>query len=407
MPVYHYWIAAPRRAAHLAVRESLASALSVQLIAVPKMRGVLLLVTLLLCGCSLSPPTVEARRRKLQKAVVRSAPHGEEVLDFQLWQPASDDGDTPGSEFEIHRLASTPSIYRVDNFLDGAACERLISLALDSPTLAESEVNWKAESDLSAGNGAWRRSTSAFLPKEGKAVDPAVAALSAKVSRLTRIPEAVLSRGNSLQIARYRPGDHYWPHFDSRHLKDLGEKAFIKLLEAGGGGAARLTNAMLSVQGFPYAARYATVLLFLRAPADGGNTSFPLVSATAVEEPTGPVEKQMDLLSSKNAHAHQIWRQHSAQCEHGLTVAPQQGSALLFYNHKLSADGRVGELDRLTFHGGCDVLAGEKWVANYWIELPPSSFCDECNDGGGGEVETMSVEYEPTTGVRLRGKKPP
>jgi|EP01044_Picomonas_judraskeda_P002087 hypothetical protein len=374
---------------------------------VPKIRGVLLWVTFLLGCCSLSPLTVEARRRKLQKTVRSSATHGEELeRAFQLWQPASD-GDTLGSEFTIHQLSSTPSVYRVDNFFDAAACERLISLALDSPTLAESEVNWKAESDLREGNGAWRHSTSAFLPKEGKAVDPTVAALSAKVSRLTRVPEAVLSRGNSLQIARYRPGEHYWPHFDSRHLKDLGAEAFIKLLEAGGGGAARLTNAMLSAQGFPYAARYATVLLFLRAPAEGGNTSFPLVSATAVEEPTGPVEKQLDSLSSKNTHAHKIWRQHSAQCEHGLTVTPQQGSALLFYNHKLSADGRLGELDRLTFHGGCDVLAGEKWVANYWVELPPSFFCDECSDGGGGEVETMSVEYDQATGVRLRGKKPP
>ena len=52
----------------------------------------------------------------------------------------------------------------------------------------------------------------------------------------------------------------------------------------------------------------------------------------------------------------------------------------------------------------CD---GEKWVANYWVELPPSFFCDECSDGGGGEVETMSVEYDQATGVRLRGKKPP
>ena len=38
------------------------------------------------------------------------------------------------------------------------------------------------------------------------------------------------------------------------------------------------------------------------------------------------------------------------------------------------ADGRVGELDPASFHGGCSVWKGEKWIANYWIEIEPP-FC--------------------------------
>ena len=30
----------------------------------------------------------------------------------------------------------------------------------------------------------------------------------------------------------------------------------------------------------------------------------------------------------------------------------------------------MGELDKLTLHGGCDVIDGEKWVAHFWINAP-------------------------------------
>ena len=161
----------------------------------------------------------------------------------------------------------------VDDFIDGSLCDQLIELALASPTLSEAQVNWKEDSDLSDGNEAWQRSSSAFLPKAGRQMDPAVAMLNAKVAWLTRILEWALGRGNSLQIARYHPGQHYWPHFDSRHLKDLGEQA---LLDAGGGGAVWLSSSrqrtLLSSAGFPHATRFATVLLFLKEPDAGGNT---------------------------------------------------------------------------------------------------------------------------------------
>lgn len=31
--------------------------------------------------------------------------------------------------------------------------------------------------------------------------------------------------------------------------------------------------------------------------------------------------------------------------------------------------GWLGELDQLSQHGGCDVLEGNKWVANLWLTL--------------------------------------
>ena len=31
--------------------------------------------------------------------------------------------------------------------------------------------------------------------------------------------------------------------------------------------------------------------------------------------------------------------------------------------------GWLGELDQYTFHGGCDVKQGTKWIANSWISV--------------------------------------
>jgi len=30
----------------------------------------------------------------------------------------------------------------------------------------------------------------------------------------------------------------------------------------------------------------------------------------------------------------------------------------------------MGELDRFSLHGGCDVKQGEKWISNMWITAP-------------------------------------
>ena len=52
-------------------------------------------------------------------------------------------------------------------------------------------------------------------------------------------------------------------------------------------------------------------------------------------------------------------------------MKPKKGTALLWYNHFLNeTDGWLGEEDAHTLHGGCDVVKGEKWIANMWIPAP-------------------------------------
>lgn len=53
-----------------------------------------------------------------------------------------------------------------------------------------------------------------------------------------------------------------------------------------------------------------------------------------------------------------------------VVVKPERGKALLWYNHMVdNSTGWLGELDKYSFHGGCDVRRGTKWIANHWISL--------------------------------------
>ncbi len=46
----------------------------------------------------------------------------------------------------------------------------------------------------------------------------------------------------------------------------------------------------------------------------------------------------------------------------GLAVWPRRGDMAFWYNND-----RNGALDGYTYHGGCPVLAGSKWITNKWI----------------------------------------
>ena len=53
-----------------------------------------------------------------------------------------------------------------------------------------------------------------------------------------------------------------------------------------------------------------------------------------------------------------------------VVVKPEKGKAVLWYNHRVdNATGWLGELDNYSFHGGCNVRRGTKWIANHWISL--------------------------------------
>ncbi len=59
----------------------------------------------------------------------------------------------------------------------------------------------------------------------------------------------------------------------------------------------------------------------------------------------------------------------SSHCDKAnLVYMPKKGAALFWYNHVIDAyTGWLGNLDQMSSHGGCDVMQGEKWAANNWL----------------------------------------
>ena len=43
----------------------------------------------------------------------------------------------------------------------------------------------------------------------------------------------------------------------------------------------------------------------------------------------------------------------------------------MWYNNFIDPEsGLLGSVDRYSLHGGCDIIKGEKWIANNWITAP-------------------------------------
>merc|ERR1712241_806531 len=98
--------------------------------------------------------------------------------------------------------------------------------------------------------------------------------------------------------------------------------------------------------------RHATLLCYLRSPAVGGETVFPLAGMQS--------QSAVSLASFDEART---WLKQGewvgTPC--GLSVAPVAGDAVLWYNLSES-----GSPDFATCHAALAVGSGEKWVANLW-----------------------------------------
>ena len=55
-----------------------------------------------------------------------------------------------------------------------------------------------------------------------------------------------------------------------------------------------------------------------------------------------------------------------ATCRSKFSVKPYAGRAVLFYSQHPN-----GEEDKMSVHGGCPVLKGDKWAANLWVWNTP------------------------------------
>ena len=207
--------------------------------------------------------------------------------------PAIDDGvlyvDVGDRRVPVLMHLPEPRIVLFGDFLSKQECDRLVEAA--RPRMQRSMT-----ADPRTGEtmvDTVRTSRGMFFHRDET---PLVRTIEARIAKLLQWP---VSHGEHLQVLHYRPGDRYEPHYD---YFDPTQPGATPLLARGG-------------------QRLATLLMYLREPERGGDTTFP------------------DL---------------------GLSFAPKRGSALFF-------SYPVPDPSSKSLHGGAPVQAGEKWVATKWL----------------------------------------
>lgn len=281
-------------------------------------------------------------------------------------------------------LAWKPRTIIIPNFLSDEECEALIDLA--TPRLARSRVVLPPKNDSPADNNnkhlagglnpntqlaqmSVRTSSGAFLNR-GLRHHPIVRRIDERIAKHLALP---VENGESLHVLRYREGELYKPHFDFFKEENL-EKDHPNQ-------------------------RVATVLMYLREPENGGETSFPngvsvieqrdndrrrkreaaMAFGVSDDEASygggitgGEEEEGRDVeheKSSSSLSAASSYVSHSCGSEpsmvRGFSVRPQKGAAIIFYSLTPS-----GETDHpFALHGSCDVVKGEKWTATKWVRM--------------------------------------
>ena len=95
--------------------------------------------------------------------------------------------------------------------------------------------------------------------------------------------------------------------------------------------------------------RMITILLYLNKVEEGGQTIFP----------------RADEWEEK-------WDYDYVQCRDGVRVDPVPGRAVIFYSLKAAYHlDSTKSKDKRSIHGGCDVIKGQKLMANAWFYNAP------------------------------------
>ncbi|XP_056292505.1 transmembrane prolyl 4-hydroxylase [Pseudoliparis swirei] len=181
---------------------------------------------------------------------------------------------------------------------------------------------------------------------QGKGAHQVLQDIKARVTRLTRLPPALVDLSEPLQVVRYEEGGHYHAHHDSGPVYPETACTHTRL-------------ASNTSTPFETSCRYITVLFYLNSVEGGGETAFPVADNRTYDE-VSLIQNDVDLLDTRR------------NCDKSnLKVKPTKGTAVFWYNYLSDGKGWVGEQDEYALHGGCLVTHGTKWVANKWINIDP------------------------------------
>ena len=220
----------------------------------------------------------------------------------------------------VERLSDSPRAYLFRGFLAPEECDHLVMVG--EPHLTRSTVVGGAEK-TTASDGLTndvRTSFGTFIPR---AYDAACSAVERRVAAFSGLP---YENQEQLQLLRYRDGQEYKDHSDG--------------LTSPNGGK-----------------RVATVLMFLREPDAGGETSFPMAA------PRARARERAARAFADGELSACAWRD-----GRGMAVRPRRGDAVLFFSFDQNAEtGAFERADPASTHASCPTSGGEKWTATKWI----------------------------------------
>ena len=185
----------------------------------------------------------------------------------------------------VERLSDSPRAYLFRGFLTPEECDHLV--VVGEPHLTRSTVVGGAEK-TTASDGLTddvRTSFGTFIPK---AYDETFLDIERRVATYAGLP---YENQEQLQLLRYRDGQEYKDHNDGLTSPENGGK------------------------------RVATVLMFLREPTKGGETSFPMAT------PRAATRERNRIAFDKNELSKCAWRD-----GRGMAVQPRKGDAVLFFS---------------------------------------------------------------------------
>lgn len=213
---------------------------------------------------------------------------------------------------QLREISFSPRAFIVDDFLSEEECEGLKKHAL--PHLEHAKT-------INMETGTYqddkvRTNSQMYVNKTSHSTDPLISGIVARLHMLARVP---FGHAEQLQVGRYEQGQFYQPHFDSEPRQNVN--------------------------------RAATVIIYLEAPDEGGETVFPKHRSCGGEAFHECCAKRDEHIIGEGA---------------GFWVAGKKGQAVLFYSHDLD-----GKQNPYSLHGSCPVLAGEKWIAQQWFRVKP------------------------------------
>lgn len=250
-----------------------------------------------------------------------------------------------GKAIVLETLSQRPRVFRLQNFFTESEAEGLIEHAL---SIEDDAYKLKRSSTGATGYTVDSKRTSEGAFDTNSEVALAIKKRSFELLGISPYDE---SFADGIQILRYNQTTAYIAHMDWIEPTKLNNDHDW---ESAGDG----TN------------RYATILLYLSAVEDGGETVFtqakPIGEGARVIPKKQAEEETTSYLDAKNLtelFPAGTWQRNMiVECRSRMAIKPVKAEAVLFYSQ--FPDGRV---DRLSVHGGCPVLVGQKWAANLWV----------------------------------------